>query len=161
MVIPDSRARSRAEFAGHLTEKNENRNGAVKTGSRNPPNQKQAMRKTTNKSEVAAPKRRPALTGLKIQRILVPMDFSGLSRQALNLAVPLARKYRAKITLVHVVPPLSPVVTFPGDGSFLPIPGENENLLKATRSQLSKLADQLLPKELQGKKNSPRRQCCP
>src|SRR5690242_20110259 len=110
------------------------------------------MRKTTNKSRGAALKRRTGTTELKIRRILVPMDFSGLSRQALNVAVPLARKYHAKITLVHVVPPVTPIVTFPGDGSYFPVPGDNENLLRSTRAQLDKLAGQLLPKELQGRR---------
>ncbi len=41
----------------------------------------------------------PRLTG-----ILVPLDFSGKSRQALRYAIPLAQKFAAKIHLVHVMP---------------------------------------------------------
>jgi len=40
----------------------------------------------------------------RIQRILVPLDFSGKSRQALRYAVPLAQKFSARIHLVHVLP---------------------------------------------------------
>jgi len=42
---------------------------------------------------------------LQLRRILVPLDFSGASRRALDYAVPLAEKFNAKIILVHVVPP--------------------------------------------------------
>lgn len=40
----------------------------------------------------------------RLQRILVPLDFSGKSRQALHYAVPLAQKFSARIHLVHVLP---------------------------------------------------------
>ena len=41
----------------------------------------------------------------RIQHVLVPLDFSGKSRQALRYAVPLAQKFAARIHLVHVLPP--------------------------------------------------------
>jgi len=41
----------------------------------------------------------------RIQHLLVPLDFSGKSRQALRYAIPLAQKFTAKIHLVHVLPP--------------------------------------------------------
>lgn len=41
----------------------------------------------------------------RIQHLLVPLDFSGKSRQALRYAVPIAQKFTAKIHLVHVLPP--------------------------------------------------------
>lgn len=40
----------------------------------------------------------------RLQRLLVPLDFSGKSRQALRYAVPLAQKFSARIHLVHVLP---------------------------------------------------------
>lgn len=40
----------------------------------------------------------------RLQHLLVPLDFSGKSRQALRYAVPLAQKFAAKIHLVHVLP---------------------------------------------------------
>jgi nucleotide-binding universal stress UspA family protein len=39
----------------------------------------------------------------RMRRILVPLDFSGKSRQALRLAAPLAQKFGARIALVHVL----------------------------------------------------------
>jgi nucleotide-binding universal stress UspA family protein len=41
----------------------------------------------------------------KIGRILVPLDFSAASMQALDYAVELAKQFRAAIHLVHVHPP--------------------------------------------------------
>jgi nucleotide-binding universal stress UspA family protein len=40
----------------------------------------------------------------RLFHILVPLDFSGKSRQALSYAVPLALKFSARIHLVHVLP---------------------------------------------------------
>ncbi len=40
----------------------------------------------------------------RLLRILVPLDFSGKSRQALRYAVPVAQKFSARIHLVHVLP---------------------------------------------------------
>ena len=54
------------------------------------------------KPEAALP---PMRFPLQVRHILVPLDFSGASRQALDYAVPLAQKFEAKITLMHAVPP--------------------------------------------------------
>jgi universal stress protein A len=40
----------------------------------------------------------------RLRRILVPLDFSGRSRQALKMAAPLAVKFGARVTLLHVIP---------------------------------------------------------
>jgi universal stress protein A len=40
----------------------------------------------------------------RLFRILVPLDFSGKSRQALRYAVPIAQKFSARVHLVHVLP---------------------------------------------------------
>ena len=53
--------------------------------------------------------RQPANTRsptLKLRRVLVPLDFSGKSRQALDFAVPLAKQYGEKIFLIRVVEPV-------------------------------------------------------
>ena len=47
-------------------------------------------------------------------RILVPTDFSGLSKGAIARAVQLAKRFRARIDLLHVVePPLYPEFGYP------------------------------------------------
>lgn len=55
------------------------------------------------------PPPRPAQTGtaasLRLQRILVPVDFSGPSIAALRFALPLARQTGGRIDLLHVVAP--------------------------------------------------------
>jgi universal stress protein A len=43
---------------------------------------------------------------LKLKSILVPIDFSKISQSALEYAVPLARQFDAKITLLHAIEPL-------------------------------------------------------
>jgi len=43
------------------------------------------------------------LTKLLFNRILVPTDFSESSRQAMEYAIEIAQKYRARITLMHAV----------------------------------------------------------
>ncbi|MDI1320684.1 MAG: universal stress protein [bacterium] len=40
----------------------------------------------------------------RLLHLLVPLDFSGKSRQALRYAIPLAQKFSARIHLVHVLP---------------------------------------------------------
>jgi nucleotide-binding universal stress UspA family protein len=105
--------------------------------------------RTTNKN-LAKAARRKRLTrqNLTIRRILVPLDFSGYARQALACAVPLARRHRAKINLVHVTQ--SPVMmrTFP-DGS-LTVPIDTTRMISVAKSHLDELAAQLLPTELRG-----------
>jgi nucleotide-binding universal stress UspA family protein len=51
-------------------------------------------------TQVSSPQR-----AFKIERILVPLDFSPASMQALDYAVSLAKQFRAAIHLVHVHPP--------------------------------------------------------
>ncbi len=43
----------------------------------------------------------------RLQRILVPLDFSGRSRQALRYAVPLAERFSARIVLFHAIEPVA------------------------------------------------------
>jgi nucleotide-binding universal stress UspA family protein len=51
---------------------------------------------------------------MAIHRILVPIDFSAHSRNALRCAIPLARQFRASIHLVYVVEP----TVYPADLGF-------------------------------------------
>jgi hypothetical protein len=54
---------------------------------------------------MAAATNRAAQSPFKIQRILVPIDFSDCSRKALDYALPLARQHQAALTLLNVVAP--------------------------------------------------------
>lgn len=51
------------------------------------------------------PQTRDNLLEFKIEKILVPLDFSPASVQALDYAVSMAKQFRAAIHLVHVYPP--------------------------------------------------------
>jgi universal stress protein A len=73
----------------------------------------------------------------RLLRILVPLDFSGKSRQALRYAVPVAQKFSARIHLVHVLPP---------DGKL-----DKEQLLRRRMKALQRLgemSEQHLPPRL-------------
>jgi universal stress protein A len=50
---------------------------------------------------------------LHLESILVPLDLSDLSLASLRYAVPLARQFGARITLLHVVEPAPPVAALP------------------------------------------------
>ena len=54
----------------------------------------------------------------KIEKILVPLDFSLASMEALDYAVSIARQFRAAIHLVHVYPP-DEASSVPGAGHLL------------------------------------------
>jgi len=79
------------------------------------------------------------------------MDFSGYARQALTCAVPLARRHRAKISLVHVVQP--PTVSawrgIPGGGHYLGM--AVNRLVEVAKTHLNDLASELVPREVRGR----------
>ncbi len=52
--------------------------------------------------------------GLPIRRILVPIDFSDASKEALQYAVTFARQFQSELLLVYVVEP----AIYPADFSF-------------------------------------------
>ena len=52
---------------------------------------------------------------MSIQKILVPYDFSQHSEHALDWAIGLAEKWRARLELLHVIHILPPVVDIAGD----------------------------------------------
>lgn len=69
---------------------------------------------------------------LHIQSILVPLDFSPPSRKALDYAVALARRFRAKLTLLHVVEP----VATPDFAASFPLAMEDDRLMAAAKREL-------------------------
>jgi nucleotide-binding universal stress UspA family protein len=74
----------------------------------------------------------------RILRLLVPLDFSGKSRQALRYAIPLAQKFRARIVLLHVVVPAN---TRSRDAAAIPVERQKEEAL----ARLEKMGVRLLP----------------
>ncbi|PYK98861.1 MAG: universal stress protein [Verrucomicrobia bacterium] len=69
---------------------------------------------------------------LRIKSILVPIDFSTSSKKALQYAVPFARQFGAKLTLLHVVEP----VATPDFANSFPLMMENDKVKAASRGQL-------------------------
>lgn len=70
----------------------------------------------------------------RMQRLLVPLDFSGKSRQALRHAVPIAQKFSARIHLVHVLPAAGKTD-----------PDDRIRRRTAALKRLSAMAEQFLP----------------
>jgi nucleotide-binding universal stress UspA family protein len=77
---------------------------------------------------------------LEIQRILVPIDFSAYSKEALKYAIPFARKFKAEVVLLHVVEP----AIYPADFNFgqVGIPAIEDELRSKASEELRKLVDQ-------------------
>jgi len=50
-----------------------------------------------------------ALPTFRLKKILVPVDFSGCSKKALQYSIALARQFGAELTLLHVVQPYPPM----------------------------------------------------
>lgn len=76
------------------------------------------MPSVINKPNPAAPAsgltpRGEASQSIHVKNILVPVDFSELSLKSLHYAIPLARQYGARITLLYVVEPLTYSPEFP------------------------------------------------
>lgn len=82
---------------------------------------------------------------IKIQRILVPIDFSEHSKNALKYAVPFAQKFKAPIDILYVVEP----TIYPADFSFgqIGFPNVEEELRTRGNDELEKL----IKKEVTGK----------
>lgn len=74
-----------------------------------------------------------------IGRILVPIDFSSYSKEALQYAVPFARKFKAELILLHVVEP----AIYPADFNFgqVGIPSIEDELRSKAVDELNKLAE--------------------
>jgi universal stress protein A len=93
---------------------------------------------TRNSSPSAAP---------RIRRILVPLDFSGESRQALPTAIALAEKFEARIVLAHVVAPILQPTMPPALGVAL-APMPVRGLRKQAATELHERGVKLIPPEL-------------
>jgi nucleotide-binding universal stress UspA family protein len=61
---------------------------------------------------MAAATSRAAKSPFKLKKILVPVDFSGCAKKALQYAIPLAKEHEAALTLLYVVPTICPTGDF-------------------------------------------------
>ena len=78
---------------------------------------------------------------LRIQKILVPTDFSECGNYALSYAASLARTFGSSIICVHVIEPIVPTVGYSGMTEPLPIADISEQLEDSAERELPKLAE--------------------
>ncbi len=78
---------------------------------------------------------------LRLQRILLPTDFSGCANFALPYAAAIARAAKATIVCVHVVEPVVPAVGYTGLAEPMPIADISGQLEDSAERQLPKLAE--------------------
>ncbi len=99
-------------------------------------------KKTSKKRGNAAKRRSSKIPRIDLNRILVPIDFSGYSRKALQYAIPFARQFNASIDLIYVVEP----TVYPADFSFgqVGFPAIEDELRKRGAEEL----DELVRKEI-------------
>ncbi len=98
------------------------------------PKRRPPKRKQTQDSSILPP--RPA-SSLSIRHILVPIDFSEHSKNALRYAVPMAEQYGASLTLMYVLEP----AIYPTDLGFgqVIIPGVEQELRTKSEEELKSL----------------------
>lgn len=80
---------------------------------------------------------------LKIQSILVPIDFSHASKKAVKYAEALARQFNAQITLLHIIEPM-PMADF---GAY-PLALAYDQVLKETKQTLDGFGRREVPAKL-------------
>ncbi len=78
----------------------------------------------------------------KISKLLVPVDFSDYSINALKYSADFAKVFNAKIFLIYVVEPM----LYPADFSMgqIAIPDTSEDLAKRSKNDLTNLAEEHL-----------------
>jgi nucleotide-binding universal stress UspA family protein len=94
-------------------------------------------RRTSTRTPGKRPTRHPETPGLGIRSILVPIDFSVHSKNALKYAVLMARQFGASIHLVYVVEP----TIYPADLGFgqVVLPGVEDELREKGGTELQSL----------------------
>jgi len=101
---------------------------------------RQARSRTRKRAAAKMPAARsPRVPPIGIHSILVPIDFSIHSKNALKYAVPMARQFGASIHLVYVVEP----TIYPADLGFgqVVLPGVEDELREKGGNELQGLID--------------------
>ena len=82
----------------------------------------------------------------EIKKVLVPIDFSDYSKNALNYAVDFAKHFKSELYLIYVVEP----VIYPPDFSMgqIAIPSVDLEMDKRAKEELDNLAKKQIPSEL-------------
>jgi len=77
----------------------------------------------------------------RLNRILLPTDFSGCANYALPYAAAISRATSATIICVHVVEPVVPTVGYSGLAEPMPIADVSEQLEDSAERELPRLAE--------------------
>jgi nucleotide-binding universal stress UspA family protein len=110
-----------------------------------------ATKKNHPKRKPQARKSKPALySPIELKRILVPIDFSDYSKNALEYAIPFAQQFQASIDLIYVVEP----TIYPADFSFgqIGFPNVEEELRTRGSEELDKLITGEIGKKVNARK---------
>lgn len=83
---------------------------------------------------------------LEIKKVLVPVDFSDYSKNALTYAINFVQHFKAEIHLIYVVEP----VIYPPDFSMgqIAIPSVDLEMDKRAREELENLSEKQIPGEI-------------
>lgn len=90
-------------------------------------------------------------TAVRIQHLLVPLDGSVAARQALPWASELAERTGARITLIHIVPPVEQMFAAASTRPMMPMPvvtdpiAQSGEMKSAARRDLEDAREQLPP----------------
>ncbi|MBA4313004.1 MAG: universal stress protein [Chlorobiaceae bacterium] len=106
--------------------------------------------KRKTKKEKPAQKKQFASNGtLSIRKILVPIDFSEHSKNALQYAITFAKQYNAELLIVYVVEP----TIYPADFSFgqVAIPSMEKELRERGETELKQLVEKMIAGKLSTK----------
>jgi len=114
----------------------------MKTHRMNPRN-KEGRKVQTNKPSPAGG------SDIALKKILVPIDFSGHSKNALLYAVPFAERFHTSLDLLYVVEP----AIYPADFSFgqIGFPNIEEELKKRGEIELKRLMENVVHKNITGR----------
>ena len=94
----------------------------------------------TESFKAASNKVKPSAAGAMhaVKSILVPIDFSAPSKNALAYAVPFAEQFGAKLTLLNVVEP----VATPDFAKSFPLAMENDQVMAECKRELDRVVKQ-------------------
>jgi universal stress protein A len=106
--------------------------------------------KSSKKSQQSEGKRNSKGSGpISLKRILVPIDFSEHSKNALQYAIRLAGQFGSELVLVYVVEP----VVYPADLGFgqVAIPNIEPELAARGKAGLEQLAEETIPEGIESR----------
>jgi nucleotide-binding universal stress UspA family protein len=97
------------------------------------------LKSKKNKEQTAPKKRFATAENLIVKKILVPIDFSEHSKNALQYAVSFAKKFQSELILIYVVEP----TIYPADFSFgqVAVPSIEKELRERGKVELNQLVE--------------------